>query len=200
MAEEDSGNDASTSFVRQRRDLFAVTSIILLARLSHAHFEEVSFQGIGLKLDRPEVLFFGLWVLWGYWLLRYLQAYHEYTTDPVALAFKSAHHKELQRQAMRAGKLAMVPLLKGQILQRIAIEGEGRDAEGLWVDSLAYVDGQGPAGKNRYRPGFGDRLLANLVAGFRVTFMQMTVTDYWFPVTYALTAPIVELWMRLRCS
>jgi hypothetical protein len=201
MADADSTGDESTSFNRQRRDLFVVTSVILLVRLSHAHFEEVSVQGVGLKLDRPEVLFWGLWMLWAYWLLRYLQAYREYTTRPVMRAYKDAHERELHRQAQQAGKLAVSELLakRREKLETVKIAGQGDDVAGPWVDWVAYGMGGSVVGKDKYRPAWKRRLLARIVAAFRVTFMRMTVTDYWLPVAYALTAPIVELLTRLHC-
>ena len=87
----DDDNDGDTSFNRQRRDLFVVTSVLLLIRFSHASFEGVSVQGIGLRLGNPDALIWGLWALWLYWLIRYLQAYHDLTKNPVRLAFSQAY-------------------------------------------------------------------------------------------------------------
>jgi len=71
-------NDESTNFLRQRRDLFVISSVLLLIPIAGIEINnQISMQqfGISLKISRPEVIHYALWVLWGYWYIRYIQAY-----------------------------------------------------------------------------------------------------------------------------
>jgi hypothetical protein len=190
---EDNTNDADTSFIRQRRDLFVISSILILGRLSHATLDEISILGLGLKIGHPEALVWGLWALWSYWLIRYCQAYIEFTNQPVILAYARALQDELRRRAMKFATRAVVPMLQKskQTLNNIAIGADGIDAEGRWVDWHAYaVNGNSAFASDRYRPVRLGTLTAHLVAVFRITFLRMTFTDYWFPFLYAIAAPI----------
>lgn len=71
-------NDDSTAFLRQRRDLFVISSVLLLIPIAGIEINnQVAMQqfGISLKISRPEVIHYSLWVLWAYWYIRYIQAY-----------------------------------------------------------------------------------------------------------------------------
>jgi len=214
MAEEDSG-DESTSFIRQRRDLFAVTSVLLIVRLSHAHFEEVSMQGIGLKMDRPEVLMWGLWLLWGYWLLRYIQAYNEHARGKVTSAFKSQHRTEFLDHIVRVARRSMRHTIRTEkyrnaVIQSVSFPTEGHDEKGeyiMWTSEIRHNRDKAPRRviletlpqQDKYYPGRLTRLLVVLRTVFRVTFARMPVTQYWLPLIYAATAPIVWVATRQHC-
>jgi hypothetical protein len=70
--------DSSTNFLRQRRDLFVISAILLLipvAEIQTADHITIPFIGVSLSVGKPEVITLSLWILWIYWYLRYFQAY-----------------------------------------------------------------------------------------------------------------------------
>ena len=74
----DDNNDDSTTFLRQRRDLFVISAILLLIPIAEIHLaDQISMQqlGISLYIGKPEVISSALWVLWAYWYIRYCQAF-----------------------------------------------------------------------------------------------------------------------------
>jgi|APLak6261670063_1056076.scaffolds.fasta_scaffold10997_2 hypothetical protein len=87
-------NDDSTTFLRQRRDLFVISSVLLLIPIAGIEISnQVAMQqfGISLKISRPEVIHYALWVLWAYWYIRYIQAYRALNQK----FFINKYHSEL---------------------------------------------------------------------------------------------------------
>lgn len=69
-----SDSDSALSFIRQRRDLFVISALLSIAQIAHFRVNEtLSLFGASITVGNPKVLTFSLWVLWGYWLVRYIQ-------------------------------------------------------------------------------------------------------------------------------
>ncbi|WP_313603720.1 hypothetical protein [Comamonas jiangduensis] len=68
----------SADLLRQRRNLL-VTSLVLVAiNLAGATLKrEVSVMGASLEFSHPERIVWGIWILWGYFLVRYCQYLNE---------------------------------------------------------------------------------------------------------------------------
>lgn len=87
-------NDDSTTFFRQRRDLFVISAVLLLIPIADIKIaSNISIQqfGMSMQIGKPMVITDGLWVLWGYWYLRYFQAYSALNKNHL----KVAYHSEL---------------------------------------------------------------------------------------------------------
>lgn len=79
-----SENDDSTAFLRQRRDLFVISAILLLVPIAEVQIaDQISLQQLGMSLyiGRPEIISYALWILWAYWYIRYYQAYKNITRN-----------------------------------------------------------------------------------------------------------------------
>jgi uncharacterized LabA/DUF88 family protein len=75
MSEE---NEESTAFLRQRRDLFVISAILILIPLAQIKIaNKISLQqlGITLEIGNPKMIIYALWALWAYWYLRYFQVH-----------------------------------------------------------------------------------------------------------------------------
>lgn len=85
-------NDDSTTFLRQRRDLFVISAILLLIPLAGIQIKpNISMQqfGMSLEIGKPEVIHYSLWVLWGYWYIRYIQAYRSLNQHFLSVKYHS---------------------------------------------------------------------------------------------------------------
>ena len=61
--------------LRQRRNLLITSLGLTAAQLAGATFQgSASIFGAGITFQEPVNLFYGAWVLWGYFLLRYWQS------------------------------------------------------------------------------------------------------------------------------
>jgi len=60
-------------FLRQRRNLFVVSAVLLALCLGGVDLQELSFAGMKFSaFKRPEVFLGGVWVAFGYFAYRYL--------------------------------------------------------------------------------------------------------------------------------
>lgn len=70
--QEDSSS-VSQHLQRQRRNLMASSLLLIFFKAAGVSFERVGFLGTELSIARPNVLYYGLWVVWAYFLVRYIQ-------------------------------------------------------------------------------------------------------------------------------
>lgn len=85
-------NDDSTAFLRQRRDLFVISAILLLipiAEIKSTNSFALPVLGVSMTIGKPEVIFSALWLLWIYWYLRYIQAYFKLNKNLVKENYSS---------------------------------------------------------------------------------------------------------------
>lgn len=58
---------------RQRRNLMASSLLLIFFKAAGVSFARVGFLGTELSIARPNVLYTGLWLVWAYFLVRYVQ-------------------------------------------------------------------------------------------------------------------------------
>lgn len=69
-----SDSDSALSFTRQRRDLFVISALLIVAQVAHFRVsEKLALFGASITVGNPDVLAYFLWLLWAYWLVRYIQ-------------------------------------------------------------------------------------------------------------------------------
>lgn len=69
-------SEESTKFIRQRRDLFVISGILLFTQLANVTFQDqAQLSGISIQVGKPNVINYFLWGLWAYWYWRYFQTY-----------------------------------------------------------------------------------------------------------------------------
>jgi hypothetical protein len=72
MSEED--KDVITpAFVRQRRNLMAISLILIFWKLADVSVEEMHVLNVCLVIGQTNAVLYALWVAWGYWVWRYWQ-------------------------------------------------------------------------------------------------------------------------------
>ncbi|MEZ0233196.1 MAG: hypothetical protein ACAH12_10185 [Methylophilaceae bacterium] len=95
-------SEESTKFIRQRRDLFVVTSLLLLIHFAEVSaIPEISYSGLKLVIGNPNALITGLWILWGYWYFRYALAYWKLEDSPISNIYNTYLNKCLLLELLR---------------------------------------------------------------------------------------------------
>lgn len=61
------------ALMRQRRNLMASSLLLIFFKAAGVTFQRVGFLGTELIIERPDVLYTGLWFVWCYFLVRYIQ-------------------------------------------------------------------------------------------------------------------------------
>ena len=83
--------EESTKFIRQRRDLFVISAILLLIPIANIKITpnvSISQFGIAMTIGKPEIIYYALWALWLYWYLRYFQTYKALNKRYIADKYK----------------------------------------------------------------------------------------------------------------
>lgn len=117
------------SLLRQRRNGFAVSVVLVTLALSKARIDSIGAVGLHLTFDRPEAIFWLLWASWLYFLIRYYQ-YYNLQVAPFAHAAFIEHLKAFG--AIKVEKL----------FQRYLVEARGARTKGERQDFIDSDLGQ----------------------------------------------------------
>ena len=70
-------NDDENHFGKQRRNLILVSALLLAIDFLNVNYDDFSLFNSGIKINNPEGIPFILWILWGYFLLRFFTLFFE---------------------------------------------------------------------------------------------------------------------------
>ena len=98
MAEE---NLEQITFPRQRRNLFVVSAALIAAMYTNLTINQIGFFGNQLTLDTPKTISGFLWWLWGYWFIRFVQAFVEIPDRGILNAYAAKHRALLASSGSR---------------------------------------------------------------------------------------------------
>ena len=73
----DSNTDLSDGLLRQRRNLLITSLLLIFLQHGGASIETLNVVGTSLKFSNPKAIYEGLWLLFFYFNLRYLQHYFD---------------------------------------------------------------------------------------------------------------------------
>lgn len=78
----------SPAFIRQRRNLIVAALVLAFAQVTHLTVHEFALFGIRANIDGPVSTLPYLWILWGYFLWRYWQAFVSNHTKPTKVRYR----------------------------------------------------------------------------------------------------------------
>jgi len=81
--------DIRSSFLRQRRNLMAISVVNLFVSLSGIKLNELDVLGNKFTIQNPHYITASLWIAFGYWFLRYRQLLHDSGNLGIQDSFKS---------------------------------------------------------------------------------------------------------------
>ena len=89
-------------FVAERRSLLIVSFILFFYHRAGLRIDEINVFGNKVSLDDPLWITFALWVLWGYFLVRFYQYFRSIPDKGFWTAYESQMKKLLTRSAFQA--------------------------------------------------------------------------------------------------
>ena len=180
-----------SSTLRQRRNLIVVSTALLLVDFAHVSITRVSILGVTLVVGRPEVIYTFAWVVWFYFLARYLQHYAAEEDRGIQSGFQAAFERSLSSKINQ--------LVEGRV-REARYTNYGPDK----IQKIGFLSWQLPL--QLYEPATGkvesvdsievprwNVLKAILVGLSQVIFVTPKATDYFLPIILALSAPVVTL-------
>lgn len=172
--------------LRQRRNLLVVSLALIFSNLAGAEFNnKVAVMGTEITFTRSWALLLGAWLLWGYFLIRYLQ----YAGEIPNLGIKrSVHEKMLAYMRRNAG----VPTKRSDGMgQLVDYEISGSSFLRWKVTSGEYQPQNSEVDSHDVILGRWIGLWWFLRASTAVALATPKVTDYVLPIVVACTAPLV---------
>lgn len=180
--------------LRQRRNLIAVSAVLLVFDFSNVKITKVSVLGTELLVGNAQVLMVCAWVLWGYFLLRYYQYWKDEENRLVTVTLS----KKLIQYARSFAQTAPIPDGRGGVFDNFYIRHGGflkwtlvlkqyNKAKNGWVD----------ADWEESLPPWRMAVWALKSVAF-VCFQTPHVTDHILPFMLAFAAPVVSIFTKLH--
>lgn len=189
---DNDSNSPMQALMRQRRNLMASSLLLIFFEAAGVSFERVGFLGTELIIQSPGVLYTGLWLVWSYFLVRYVQFLIEVGDLGIMerLAWKMTVYAKRKYKAedFQTGTGAMVT-------RTVRYLGKLRWA--LVADT--YRVERGDVVKT-FEHSFGPfRAMAwGLRAFCAVAISSTKITEYLLPLLLALVTAIVGAWPWLQ--
>ena len=183
-----------------------VSAALIAALHTDLTIEQINFFGNHLALGTPLSVATPLWWLWGYWLLRFLQAFFEihdraiiatYTTKVGVLLSNKGYRTILKERRESMNKLSQYPEHKLRLTGYSILPTVGsRVSIRCAIHASIFQDGLQSGGKDidevvTFR---GWQLLqSKILAVFWVVFCTTKATEYLLPFAVGI-APLIVWW------
>lgn len=125
-------------FIRQRRNLMLMSVVVFFTQYVGLKFETLSVFGNTANIDQPEKVYVFLWILLGYWLLRYTQYLHEIGFPHDWKDFLDKRDKILKVISFRRMDAEKHEALQSH-LDKLVEETGGRSEELPWANPTPHV-------------------------------------------------------------
>ena len=187
-------------FEKQRRNLVIIASAVFFIELTDIKFEKINILGNSAKIDNPEYVVFTMWILLVYWLIRFLNYFH----DLPDIGYKNSFLSKRDSAVVRFLTWSF-PRRKEvkEWLQNNPNEGRMKlfyDRHNIHISRLLKIelnidfltsdnaDGGGQIQDQQFQYSGWSLFLANLYAFIRTTFFGRYFAEYVFPLVLVVLA------------
>lgn len=178
-------NSPIQALIRQRRNLMASSLLLIFFKAAGVSFERVGFLGTELIIERPGVLYTGLWLVWFYFLIRYVQ----FLLEVGNLGIQEAVIEKISQYAKRKFKPEEIQSITGVAINlKVRFLGDWR-----WgLISETYQVERGDIVKD-FKYSFGPIQAGawGLMAFCAIAISSSKVTEYLLPILLALVTAII---------
>lgn len=175
--------------LRQRRNLIAISVVLLIFDFAKVTITKVSVLGTELLVGNAQVLMVCAWILWGYFLLRYYQYWRAERDQHIRDTFK----QRLDKYARSYTGAKAIQDTVGQVYDNYKIS---RTAFASWTYTLPGIydpqDGRVKVGPAKSLPAWRLAVWSVKSAAF-VCVQTPHATDHVLPFALAIAAPIATL-------
>lgn len=173
----------SPDLLRQRRNIIAISCILIFAKYSKIEIAKFSILGIQFSsFDNPEAIFLALWVIWVYFSIRYYQ----YFIQEGFPKFKDSYSQILNADSIK--KIDSIVLDFEPNCTRLGVPYSTLKAwEWIYSGQIQKDDGLGGFACENFKLPISKRqLYGTIIKSFlKVCINRSSFTDYIFPVVLA---------------
>ena len=134
------GNDSSTSFVRQRRDLFVISALLIIGLLADPKLNKLSLLGVEIEIKNSMILIQAAWAIWFYWLVRYWQAFRKIPGRMISSKYELLKYSSFSKKTIEIAQKEIEKINANYLEEKVNREIS---------DPRIYAHG-GELGKDRY--------------------------------------------------
>jgi hypothetical protein len=166
----------------------ASSLLLIFFKAAGVTFERVGFLGTELSIARPNVLYYGLWLVWAYFLVRYVQ----FMMESRDLGIKKAVAEKITKYAKEKFNADNFQDAVGQVINlQVRYLGSLR-----WALVLeTYQVDRGDVLRTDARSfGPGRWLLWAATAFLAVGISSTKITEYLLPLVLAFATAVVGFW------
>lgn len=173
----------SPDLLRQRRNLIAISSVLIVFDFAQVSIAKISVLGTELLVGDARILLFFAWMIWAYAFLRYYQYLRVEGDLKIATAFQSGIDTRLSKYVFR-------------LIQKDRTGKISRVRAGLsWRYVVDEYDGKTGAMQPAYSGPvpFRKMLWWGLRSAFDVAIHTPKATDHILPILLAIAAPVLKI-------
>lgn len=181
----------NADLLRQRRNLIAISALLLIFDFANVTITKVSVLGTELLVGNAQILMVGAWVLWAYFLLRYYQYWRTEPDQHIRNSFKN----KLDGYARSFTKAVPLRDMYGGSFDNYKISRNGVFRWTYTLYGYDPVEGGMKDGPSTNLPAV--RLAAwSVQSAAFVCFQTPHATDHILPFVLAFSAPIVTIYTK----
>lgn len=200
---DEAAHDLPAGLLRQRRGLMVVSLVLVFFHWGQVQIKQVSALGASVEIGRPEAVEHGLWLVWGYFLLRYYQYFRREPRSARLRDWFDYRNKSVTRYALRYCQPEL-DALDQKKYERSRTEATLLKESALRWQVAAKVPLSIPTGASKpiWEKRVGPltvswiRLQAAVAFAARATHF----TDYWLPFVLAAVAFVIAVGAHLRAG
>jgi hypothetical protein len=190
------GNDSSTSFIRQRRDLFVISALLIIGQLAHPSLNKLSLLGAEIEIQNSIILIQAAWTLWLYWLVRYWQAFRKIPGRLISSKYELLKYSSFSKKTIDVARKEIEKINANHLADKANSEisdpriyehdgGLGKDKYS-WVATIRNdkLISTSPPSVIDFNPFF--RFWTKLKALFSLCVLEIEFTEYLLPFFFAL--------------
>jgi len=177
--------------LRQRRNLIAISAVLLVFDFARVKITKVSILGTELLVGDARVLMLCAWLLWAYFLLRYYQYWRAEKERHIRASFRS----RMSAHARSYTKAMAVQDSVGQVYDHYRIVRNGLLRWSHVLEGYNPVEGRVEAGPASHLPAWRMGWWT-LRSAASVAIHTPHATDHVLPFALGIAAPIVTLCTR----
>ena len=181
----------NADLLRQRRNLIAISAVLLIFDFAKIKITKVSVLGTELLVGNVQVLMACAWVIWAYFLLRY---YQYWSAEPDS-HIRDTFNNRLDKYVRSYTKATGVQDLYGQVYEDYRISRTGFAQWTYILQGYSPTEGSIKDGPTNSLPAWRLAVWSVKSAAF-VCVQTPHATDHLLPFALAIAAPVVTIFTR----
>ena len=208
MSQLHDNSHTRNAFIRQRRNLMAVSVALAFLVLGEVNLPSINILGNVFIIPHPQAVRWFGWLLWGYWLLRYLQYLLALDSAKAVVRVADQRYRGMAyarcQQHAFSELIPRSPLGEGWKYDIVQIELREPAIPDLFIARAAH--GTSPDGTMRATPEVNfevtlsrrEKLFFRCLSYWHAAFLSTAFTEFTLPWVVSL-APIFA-WVFTRAS